>query len=87
MASAALLKHLSSQNFSTGADLDDRVPIASIELLSLDQCLAIDADSRLALGVFREEQHATLHSDRGKEGLSLFCASRECLEEIGQAGV
>ncbi|PWN39892.1 hypothetical protein IE81DRAFT_368712 [Ceraceosorus guamensis] len=72
MAAEALLKHLSSESFSAGGDLDDRVPVTSIELLSLDHCLSIDGDSRLALSVFQEEQHATLHSDRGKEGLSLF---------------
>lgn len=32
----------------------------------------INADSRSALAVFEEESHATLHSSRTKEGLSLF---------------
>ena len=34
--------------------------------------MQIDQDALLALGVFATEQHASLHSNKSKEGLSLF---------------
>jgi hypothetical protein len=55
---------------------DAALPITSVEMLSLDECVSVDADSRLGLGVFYEEAHATLHSSRGKEGLSIYSACR-----------
>lgn len=34
--------------------------------------MQIDSDALMALGVFADEQHASMHSKKSKEGLSLF---------------
>ncbi|KAF8798995.1 hypothetical protein BYT27DRAFT_7177307 [Phlegmacium glaucopus] len=50
----------------TGLDVRD------IELLALDQAMQINGDALLSLQVFENESHASVHSDKTKEGLSLF---------------
>ncbi|KAF8890007.1 muts domain V-domain-containing protein [Gymnopilus junonius] len=56
--------------------LDDEgiegLDIKDIEILCLDQVMQINADALLSLQVFEDESHASVHSDKTKEGLSLF---------------
>ncbi|CAA7258834.1 unnamed protein product [Cyclocybe aegerita] len=70
----ALLDHIVRERASTDFD-DDGVgslDICDIEILSLDQVMQINADALLSLQVFENESHASVHSDKTKEGLSLF---------------
>ncbi|KIK91641.1 hypothetical protein PAXRUDRAFT_796689 [Paxillus rubicundulus Ve08.2h10] len=57
-------------------DLDEDGPealdICGIEALALDQVMHINADALFSLQVFESETHASIHSDKTKEGLSLF---------------
>ncbi|GAB1523312.1 hypothetical protein RhiTH_006444 [Rhizoctonia solani] len=46
--------------------------INSIEILSLDQIMQVNADALASLQVFDDETHASIHSDKTKEGHSLF---------------
>ncbi|KDR82897.1 hypothetical protein GALMADRAFT_220895 [Galerina marginata CBS 339.88] len=46
--------------------------IKDIEILCLDQAMQINADALLSLQIFEDESHASVHSDKTKEGLSLF---------------
>ncbi|KAG6331359.1 hypothetical protein ID866_7726 [Astraeus odoratus] len=59
-------------------DLDEGGPetldIQGIEILTLDDVMHINADALCSLQVFQSETHASIHSDKAKEGLSLFGA-------------
>lgn len=46
--------------------------VTSIELITLSETMYVSAETRKALCIFDEEDHAIVHSARGKEGLSLF---------------
>ncbi|KAG9315778.1 DNA mismatch repair protein mutS [Chiua virens] len=71
----ALLDFLTRER-ATGelCDVDEtmELDICSIEALALDQVMHINADTLCSLQVFESENHATIHSDQTKEGLSLF---------------
>ncbi|RDB18026.1 MutS 5 [Hypsizygus marmoreus] len=57
-------------------DLDDDgiggLDVGDIEILSLDKVMQINADALFSLQIFENESHASVHSDKTKEGLSLF---------------
>ncbi|KAI0315802.1 muts domain V-domain-containing protein [Amylostereum chailletii] len=46
--------------------------ITGIETLTLDEVMQINADALASLQIFENESHASIHSDKTKEGLSLF---------------
>ncbi|TFK52577.1 hypothetical protein OE88DRAFT_1712112 [Heliocybe sulcata] len=46
--------------------------IRGIEPLALEQAMQINADALFSLQVFENESHASIHSDKTKEGLSLY---------------
>ncbi|KAL4267599.1 DNA mismatch repair MutS family protein [Pleurotus pulmonarius] len=57
-------------------DLDDdplaAIDVRDIEALTLTEEMHINADALFSLQVFENESHASIHSNRSKEGLSLF---------------
>ncbi|EJD50894.1 hypothetical protein AURDEDRAFT_135210 [Auricularia subglabra TFB-10046 SS5] len=67
-----LLEHL-HRTRAFGA-LGDDAPhlVNTIEILRLNQAMHINMDALLSLQIFEEENHASMHSDKTKEGLSLF---------------
>ncbi|KAG2066456.1 hypothetical protein BDR04DRAFT_1081862 [Suillus decipiens] len=71
----ALLDYLARER--AAGDLDDDagvegLNISGIEVLTLDQIMHINADALFSLQIFENESHASIHSDKTKEGLSLF---------------
>ncbi|TIB17858.1 hypothetical protein E3P92_00878 [Wallemia ichthyophaga] len=46
--------------------------VVGLETWQVDKVMQIDNDALMALGVFADEQHASMHSNKSKEGLSLF---------------
>ncbi|KAK7681540.1 hypothetical protein QCA50_015272 [Cerrena zonata] len=70
----ALLDHLSRMR--AAGELDDEgiggLDIRAIEYLPLKQVMQINADALQSLQIFEEENHASVNSDKTKEGLSLF---------------
>ncbi|KAG2361520.1 DNA mismatch repair protein MutS [Suillus spraguei] len=71
----ALLDYLARER--AAGDLDDDagvegLNISGIEVLTLDQIMQINADALFSLQIFENESHASIHSDKTKEGLSLF---------------
>ncbi|KIM43410.1 hypothetical protein M413DRAFT_436269 [Hebeloma cylindrosporum] len=74
----ALLDHIVRERALAEFD-DDGIgglDITNIEIISLqvsqDHAMQINADALLSLQVFENESHASVHSDKTKEGLSLF---------------
>lgn len=70
----SLLDHLA--RVRAVGDLDDEGVIAlevrNIEALPLQNVMRINADALFSLQIFEDENHASIHSDKTKEGLSLF---------------
>ncbi|KAF9533174.1 DNA mismatch repair protein MutS [Crepidotus variabilis] len=58
------------------SDFDDEgisgLDVRDIEILALNQFMQINADALMSLQVFENESHASVHSDKTKEGLSVF---------------
>ncbi|KAJ6508696.1 muts domain V-domain-containing protein [Mycena sanguinolenta] len=83
----ALLDHLVRERAVN--DLEDEgiagLEIRSIEALSLDQVMQINADALFSLQVFENESHASVHSDKTKEGLSLFGTLNTTKTTLGRA--
>ncbi|KAI5123127.1 hypothetical protein M0805_001482 [Coniferiporia weirii] len=73
-AIGALLDHLAKVRAM--ADLENEgiggLDVEAIESICLDQFMQINADALSSLQVFETESHASVHSDKTKEGLSLF---------------
>ncbi|KIJ17739.1 hypothetical protein PAXINDRAFT_175534 [Paxillus involutus ATCC 200175] len=70
----ALLDFLTRERAAGELDEDgpEALDIRGIEALALDQVMHINADALFSLQVFESETHASIHSDKTKEGLSLF---------------
>ncbi|KAJ7459929.1 DNA mismatch repair protein MutS [Mycena latifolia] len=70
-------------------DLEDDgiagLEVRDIEALSLDQVMQINADALSSLQVFENESHASVHSDKTKEGLSLFGILNNTKTTLGRA--
>ncbi|KAJ7505221.1 muts domain V-domain-containing protein [Mycena galericulata] len=83
----ALLDHLVRERAVN--DLDDEgiagLEVRDIEALSLDQVMQINADALSSLQVFENESHASVHSDKTKEGLSLFGTLNTTKTTLGRA--
>ncbi|KAJ7675742.1 DNA mismatch repair protein MutS [Mycena polygramma] len=83
----ALLDHLVQERAVN--DLEDEgiagLGVRDIEALSLDQVMQINADALFSLQVFENESHASVHSDKTKEGLSLFGTLNTTKTTLGRA--
>ncbi|KAH7919581.1 hypothetical protein BV22DRAFT_1108014 [Leucogyrophana mollusca] len=70
----ALLDYLTRER--AAGEFDDTgiegLDVRGIEALTLDQVMHINADALFSLQIFENENHASIHSDKTKEGLSLF---------------
>lgn len=70
----ALLDHI--VRMRAVGDLEDQgvsgLEIRGIEYLKLQDVMQINSDALYSLQVFDSESHASIHSDKTKEGLSLF---------------
>lgn len=70
-------------------DLEDEgisgLEVRDIEALSLDQVMQINADALSSLQIFENESHASVHSDKTKEGLSLFGILNNTKTTLGRA--
>lgn len=73
-STGALLDYLS--RIRAAGELDDTgicgLEIRAIEGIALKQAMQINADALFSLQVFDTEGHASVNSDKTKEGLSLF---------------
>lgn len=70
----ALLNYISRERAISNLDEDDifGINVHSIESLALDNFMQLNADALSSLQIFQTEDHASIHSDKTKEGLSLF---------------
>ncbi|KAG2153131.1 DNA mismatch repair protein MutS [Suillus bovinus] len=71
----ALLDYLTRERAASDLDDDAGVEglnISGIEVLTIDQVMHINAEALFSLQIFENESHASIHSDKTKEGLSLF---------------
>ncbi|KAL1722791.1 DNA mismatch repair protein MutS [Schizophyllum commune] len=70
----ALLDHMVRERAVN--DLEEEgisgLAIRDIESIALNKMMHINADALYSLGIFEDESHASIHSDKTKEGLSLF---------------
>ncbi|KAJ7784480.1 DNA mismatch repair protein MutS [Mycena metata] len=86
-AIGALLDHLVRERAVN--DLEDEgiagLEVRDIEALSLNEVMQINADALYSLQVFENESHASVHSDKTKEGLSLFGTLNNTKTTLGRA--
>ncbi|TFK28044.1 hypothetical protein FA15DRAFT_107923 [Coprinopsis marcescibilis] len=70
----ALIDHLVRQRAASDYDNDGiaGLDIRDIQVLAVNQVMHINSDALMSLQVFENETHASVHSDKTKEGLSLF---------------
>lgn len=59
--------------------------IRGIEYISLRDVMQVNADALHSLQVFHNENHASIHSDKTKEGLSLFGILNNTKTSLGKA--
>ncbi|TBU56560.1 hypothetical protein BD310DRAFT_960111 [Dichomitus squalens] len=71
------------------SDLEDEgingLEIRSIEPLLLTDTMQINMDALFSLQIFEDENHASIHSDKTKEGLSLFGILNNTKTTLGRA--
>ncbi|CDO75430.1 hypothetical protein BN946_scf184916.g14 [Trametes cinnabarina] len=71
------------------SDLDEQgiggLEVGNIEPLPLLAVMQINADALFSLQVFEDENHASIHSDKTKEGLSLFGILNNAKTTLGRA--
>ncbi|KAI0789758.1 DNA mismatch repair protein MutS [Abortiporus biennis] len=83
----ALLDHLS--RVRAVGELDDEgiggLEIRGIEYMALNQVMQINADALYSLQVFDTESHASVNSDKTKEGLSLFGILNSTRTSLGRS--
>ncbi|THH28695.1 hypothetical protein EUX98_g5476 [Antrodiella citrinella] len=83
----ALLDHLT--RVRAVGELDDGgiggLEIRDIEYIALKQAMQINADALFSLQIFDTENHASAHSDKTKEGLSLFGILNNTKTSLGRA--
>ncbi|KAH8104687.1 DNA mismatch repair protein MutS [Cristinia sonorae] len=83
----ALLDHLAKVR--AVGELDDEgisgLEIRDIEYIALSQAMQINADALSSLQIFDAENHASMHSEKTKEGLSLFGILNSTKTSLGRA--
>ncbi|KAG9034813.1 MutS protein msh5 [Tulasnella sp. JGI-2019a] len=86
-AVGALLEHLVRVGAATDLEGQDigGLDVRSIEMVVLNQVMQINADALCSLQVFASEGHASMHSDKMKEGLSLFGILDHTRTKLGRA--
>ncbi|KAI0688883.1 DNA mismatch repair protein MutS [Earliella scabrosa] len=71
------------------SELDDEgvtgLEVSNIEPLRLVSAMQINADALFSLQIFEDENHASIHSDKTKEGLSLFGILNNTMTTLGRA--
>ena len=71
------------------SELDDEgvtgLEVCNIEPLRLVSAMQINADALFSLQIFEDENHASIHSDKTKEGLSLFGILNNTMTTLGRA--
>ncbi|KAF9644907.1 hypothetical protein BDM02DRAFT_3157041 [Thelephora ganbajun] len=67
----ALIDHLIRER-AVGDLSDEGVEVRGIELFTFDRVMHINSDALRSLQVFDPEDHTSLHSDKFKEGLSIY---------------
>ena len=86
-AIGALLDHL--VRLRAVGELDDcsigGLEIRGIEYLSLRDVMQVNSDALYSLQIFDEESHASVHSDKTKEGLSVFGILNNTRTILGKA--
>ena len=86
-AVGALLDHI--VRMRAVGELDDGgiggLEIRGIEYLSLRDVMQVNSDALYSLQIFDEESHASVHSDKTKEGLSLFGILNNTRTTLGKA--
>ncbi|KAL6304396.1 DNA mismatch repair protein MutS [Sparassis latifolia] len=83
----ALLDHLARVR-AVGSLEDEGVgglEVRGIEALTLEQTMQLNADALFSLQIFEDETHASIHSDKTKEGLSLFGILNNTKTTLGRA--
>lgn len=83
----ALLDHLARERAVSELE-DDGIgglEVQDIEVLSLDRVMQINADALFSLQIFENESHASVHSDRTKEGLSLYGILNSTKTSLGRS--
>ncbi|GAA5977825.1 hypothetical protein JCM10908_005110 [Rhodotorula pacifica] len=81
----ALLEHMSTARSRAGDLQGDNVELGGVELLKLDKIMLINNDAFTSLQIFRDEAHASAHSQATKEGLSLFGITNLARTPLGRA--
>ncbi|KAH9932680.1 DNA mismatch repair protein MutS [Epithele typhae] len=83
----ALIDHLFRARAVSEPDEDvvQGLEVQSIEPLLLLQSMQINADALFSLQIFEDENHASIHSDKTKEGLSLFGILNATKTSLGRA--
>ncbi len=83
----ALLDHIT--RIRAVGNLEDEgihgLDIRGIECLTLKEIMHINADALYSLQIFDNEHHASIHSDKTKEGLSLFGILNNTKTSLGKA--
>lgn len=83
----ALLDHI--VRIRAVGELDDQgiggLEIRGIEYLTLQDVMQINSDALSSLQIFDNESHASIHSDKTKEGLSLFGILNNTRTSLGKA--
>ncbi|TCD61354.1 MutS protein msh5 [Steccherinum ochraceum] len=83
----ALLDHLA--RIRAVGELDDEgiggLEIRDIECLALNQVMQINADALFSLQIFDVENHASVHSDKTKEGLSIYSIFNSTKTSLGRS--
>ncbi|KDN43874.1 hypothetical protein RSAG8_05867, partial [Rhizoctonia solani AG-8 WAC10335] len=59
--------------------------VNSIEILSLNQVMQVNSDALASLQIFDDENHASIHSDKTKEGHSLFQLLNHTSTHLGRS--
>ncbi|CAE6476796.1 unnamed protein product [Rhizoctonia solani] len=59
--------------------------VSSIEILSLNQVMQVNADALASLQIFDDENHASIHSNKTKEGHSLFQLLNHTSTNLGRS--
>lgn len=83
----ALLDHLAKVR--AVGELDDEgiggLEVRDIEYIAFKQAMQINADALFSLQIFDTENHASAHSDKTKEGLSLFGILNNTKTSLGRS--
>ncbi|KAF8895319.1 DNA mismatch repair protein MutS [Infundibulicybe gibba] len=83
----ALLDHLVRERAASdlGDDGVSGLEVRGIEILGLNEAMQINADALSSLQIFEDESHASVHSDKTKEGLSLFGILNNTKTSLGRS--